>query len=99
MSKEELFIMHVYMYACLYIDIILFIYYLCCGSLFKTSLYLFLWKTLIEKSQTCVSALFLSVTAQDSLCDPTVGFSTVLQPPSHRDRELQGLIPAPGSSC
>lgn len=55
--------------------------------------------THVEKSQTCVSALFLSVTAQDSLCDPTVGFSTVLQPPLHRDRELQGLIPAPGSNC
>lgn len=44
MSKEELFIMHVYMCVCLYIDIILLIYYLCCRSLFKTLLYLFLWK-------------------------------------------------------
>lgn len=44
MSKAELFKMHVYMCACLYIDITLLIYYLCCKSLFKTSLYLFLWK-------------------------------------------------------
>lgn len=44
MSKAELFKMHVYMCVCLYRDIILLIYYSCCRSLFKTSLYLFLWK-------------------------------------------------------
>ncbi|EOA94286.1 hypothetical protein Anapl_09544 [Anas platyrhynchos] len=58
-----------------------------------------------ESTQKCISLVksrkfhISTLTAQDSLCDPTVGFSTVLQPPSHRDRELQGLIPAPGSSC
>lgn len=44
MSKAELFKMHVYMCVCLYRDIILLTYYSCCRSLFKTSLYLFLWK-------------------------------------------------------
>ena len=44
MSKEELFVMHVYMCVCLFIDIILLIYYLRCSSSFRTSLYLFLCK-------------------------------------------------------
>lgn len=72
--------MHVCMCACLCTDIILLIYYLCCRSVLKTSLYLFLWKVLIWKNY-CLSALLHPVAAWKSLGDPTWGFSALLQPP------------------
>lgn len=97
MSKEELFVMHVYMCVCLYIDTILLIHYLCRRSLFKTSLSLFLENIHLEKLLTCLSILSLSVTAQVPFCDPTVGFRAM--PAPCMGWELEGLIHFCGSSC